>query len=264
MEERNLKQDISFPLMEALFGETDPDWSQRFDYFAQEEATVHGELDQKTRLMVTLAASIALPAPKIFQMLLKMAMDNEITPAEIKEIVYQTIPYVGIGRAVSFLQRTNQFLKEEGIPLPMEDRSVTTLENRKKEGMRIQMDIFGDRIAALYQTAPKEQLHIQEFLSANCFGDYYTRKGLTIEQRELLTFAVLLSLGGCEAQLKAHILGNLQVGNTRQLLLDTVTQLLPLVGYPRTLNAILCLDAALAERESAGEQVLEMDDAGTE
>lgn len=77
--------------MEELFGETDPDWSQRFDYFAQDEATVHGELNQKTRLMVILAASIALPAPRIFHMLLEMAMDNEIMPAEIKEVVYQNI-----------------------------------------------------------------------------------------------------------------------------------------------------------------------------
>lgn len=93
--------------------------------------------------------------------------------------------------------------------------------------MRIQMNIFGEQIAALYQTAPKEQLHIQEFLSANCFG---TRAGSHHRAKKTVDVCGFTLSGGCEAQLKAYILGNLQVGNTKQQLLDTVTQLLPLVG----------------------------------
>ena len=55
--------------------------------------------------------------------------------------------------------------------------------------------------------------------------------------RELLTFAMLISLGGCEPQAKAHVAFNLNVGNDRAVLLSAVTQLLPFIGYPRTLNA---------------------------
>jgi 4-carboxymuconolactone decarboxylase len=53
---------------------------------------------------------------------------------------------------------------------------------------------------------------------------------------------MLLSLGGCELQLKGHIQANLTVGNNKERLLSVVTQLLPYVGYPRMLNAILCLN----------------------
>jgi 4-carboxymuconolactone decarboxylase len=88
--------------------------------------------------------------------------------------------------------------------------------------------------------SPENQIHIQKYLSANCFGDYLTRTGLDIKTRELLTFAMLLSLGGCESQLKAHIQGNLNVGNGKDVLLRTVTQLLPYVGYPGALNAVKC------------------------
>jgi len=49
-------------------------------------------------------------------------------------------------------------------------------------------------------------------------------------------------MGGVEPQVKAHVRGNLNVGNDRQLLINVITQLLPYIGYPRTLNAIACLN----------------------
>ena len=52
----------------------------------------------------------------------------------------------------------------------------------------------------------------------------------------------LLALRGCEPQLKGHIQGNLNLGNDRSTLLGVITQLLPYLGYPRTLNAMRCLD----------------------
>jgi 4-carboxymuconolactone decarboxylase len=49
---------------------------------------------------------------------------------------------------------------------------------------------------------------------------------------------MLASLGGCEAQLAGHVTANLAAGNDRKTLIAVVTQLLPFIGYPRTLNAI--------------------------
>ena len=76
----------------------------------------------------------------------------------------------------------------------------------------------------------------------NCFGDFVTRGGLDARTRELLTFSMLLTLGGCEPQLKGHIRGNLNLRNDKRTLLTVITQLLPYVGYPRSLNAIACLN----------------------
>ena len=94
----------------------------------------------------------------------------------------------------------------------------------------------------MHKEAPEGQKHIQTFLSDNCFGDYYTRKGLDLKTRELLTFSMLISLGGCEPQVKGHVQGNLNVGNDKETLLSAITQLLPYIGYPRTLNAIRCVN----------------------
>ena len=83
---------------------------------------------------------------------------------------------------------------------------------------------------------------IQDYLSAWCFGDFYTRKVLDLKMRELITFCAICCLGGCEPQAKAHVGANIHVGNTREILIAAVTQCLPFIGFPRTLNAISCID----------------------
>ena len=72
---------------------------------------------------------------------------------------------------------------------------------------------------------PENQKNIQDDLSAYCFGDFYTRKFLPIHERELLTFAILASQGGCEGQVKAHVGGNATVGNWKEVLLAALTVL---------------------------------------
>ena len=107
----------------------------------------------------------------------------------------------------------------------------------------MQAQIIGeDTVEQLYASAPDDEQHIQRFLTANCFGDHLTRTGLDLRTRELLTFAMLVSLGGCEPQAKGHVAANLNVGNDRGLLLDVLTQLIPFIGYPRTLNGLRILD----------------------
>jgi 4-carboxymuconolactone decarboxylase len=69
--------------------------------------------------------------------------------------------------------------------------------------------------------------------------------------RELLTLAMLISLDGADPQVKGHVRANLNVGNDRASMLAVITQLLPFVGYPRTLNALRALDEiAPANRRS--------------
>jgi aryl-alcohol dehydrogenase-like predicted oxidoreductase/alkylhydroperoxidase/carboxymuconolactone decarboxylase family protein YurZ len=97
----------------------------------------------------------------------------------------------------------------------------------------VQKRIAGaEQVEAMYANAPADEAHLQRHLSANCFGDHYARTGLDLPTRELLTFAMLIAMGGCEPQAKGHVAANLNVGNDRRTLLAVVTQLLPFIGYP--------------------------------
>ena len=230
-------------------GATDPELIEIFDNFAFAEVLGYGDLDVKTRMMCILASCIAGAAQTEFRTMLEGALNVGVTPVEAKEVVYQAVPYVGMARTVDFVHIVNGVLTARGVALPLEGQSATSPETRFEKGLAVQTAIFGERIDAMRAAAPENQKHMQDYLSANCFGDYVSRGGLDAKVRELLTFSMLLTLGGCESQLRSHIQGNLNVGNDKRTLLSVVTQLLPYAGYPRTLNAIACLNEAIPENE---------------
>ena len=234
---------------ESELAATDPELIEIFDNFTFAEVLGYGDLDVKTRMMCILASCIAGAAQTEFRTMLEGALNVGVTPVEAKEVVYQAVPYVGMARTVDFVHIVNGVLTARGVALPLEGQSATSPETRFEKGLAVQKAIFGERIDAMRAAAPENQKHMQDYLSANCFGDYVSRGGLDAKVRELLTFSMLLTLGGCEPQLRGHIQGNLNVGNDKRTLLAVVTQLLPYTGYPRTLNAIACLNEAIPENE---------------
>lgn len=239
--------ELLFPNHKSTLKVTDPDFIELFDNFAFDEVLTNSLLDTKTRLIMILGSTIGCQALGEYKLMVGAALNVGVTAVEVKEILYQAVPYVGIAKAFEFLHATNEVLLSRGIALPLERQSTTTPENRFEKGLELQKAIFGEMIDTMYKQSPINQLHVQKLLSANCFGDYYTRNGLDLKTRELLTFCIILSLGGCEPQLKGHIQGNLNIGNDKELLIDAVTQLLPYVGYPRTLNALKCINDVIPE-----------------
>lgn len=236
-----------FPNHKSTLKVTDPELIAIFDNFAFDEVLAQSKLDTKTRVILTLAALIGSQAVREYKIMAGAALNVGVTPVEIKEIVYQSVAYAGMAKVFDFLEATNELLTSRGIPVPVEGQSTVSEATRYEKGLAVQKAVFGKMIDQLYEESPKDQLHIQRFLSANCFGDYYTRTGLDIKLRELVTLSILIALGGVEDQIKGHIQGNLTVGNDRSVLMDVITQLLPWVGYPRTLNALKCLNQVVPE-----------------
>lgn len=229
-------------------GAKDPELFEIFDNFALGEVLGHGGLDARTRLMCILASNVASQGRAAFRATLDAALGAGVTSVEVKEVLYQAVPYVGMAKVADFIGAANDVMEARGVGLPLEGQSTTTPADRFEKGLAVQRSIFGaGHIDAMREAAPENQKHIQQYLSDNCFGDFLTRGGLDVKTRELVTFSLLVSLGGCEPQVKGHIAGNANLGNDKAVLLAVVTQLLPYIGYPRTLNAIGCLNEVLPE-----------------
>jgi 4-carboxymuconolactone decarboxylase len=239
-----------FPGRASTLAQTDPELIEYFDNFAFDEVIAHDDLDVRIRLMTQLAAMIACQALGEYRQMLGAALTVGVTPVETKEIVYQAVPYVGMAKVFDFLQATNDVLTERGVELPLPGQSTTTPYTRFDEGIAVQKRIVGaTRVDELYANAPGDEQHIQRWLSANCFGDHLTRAGIDVPTRELLTFSMLAALGGCEPQLAGHVTGNRNVGNDRTVLLKVLSQLVPYIGYPRTLNALRVLDQVVPAQQ---------------
>jgi len=235
--------DELFPGHVSTLKVTDPELIEIFDNFAFDETLRHSRLDIRTRLMVQLAALIGCQALREYRVMLGAALTNGVTPVEAREIVYQAVPYAGMGKVFGFIHATNDVLTERGIQLPIEGQATTTPATRAEKGRAVQEQIVGaDRVEQMYASAAGDERHFQQFLSANCFGDHITRTGIDVPTRELLTFAMLAALGGCDPQVRGHVAAKLNVGNGRQLLISVITVLVPFIGYPRTLNALAAID----------------------
>ena len=238
-----------FPNYVSKFLETDPEFIELFDNFAFDEVInmpeIGGkEVDGKTRHIAILATLLGCQGIDEFKVMLPVAMNFGVTAIEIKEITYQAVAYLGIGWVFPFLKAVNEFLERQGIKLPLKGQKQTTAENRREAGTKAQVDIFGEGMRDFWKSGDKESRHINLWLADNCFGDYYTRTGLDLAQRELITFCFLAAQGGCEPQLTSHAAANMRIGNDKLFLIKIISHCLPFIGYPRTLNALSCINNA--------------------
>jgi 4-carboxymuconolactone decarboxylase len=99
-------------------------------------------------------------------------------------------------------------------------------------------------IESLKFIAPDLGRYIIEF----AFGDVYSRDGLSLQEREIITITSLLTQGGCEPQLEVHINGSLNVGVSAEKIIEIFIQCIPYTGFPKVLNAVNVARKVFSER----------------
>ncbi len=228
-----------------ILKETDPEFAAIKERLIYGEIYTETKLDDKLRELVILVVASTNQTMSEIRRHTRAAIHCGVTLEKIKEAVYHCTPYIGFGKAEAAVEAVNETLSLLGIPQLATSGQTVTEENRLTDGIATQKAIFGESIDTMRASTPDDQKRIQDYLSAYCFGDFYTRKGLDLRERELLTFAVLVAQGGCEPQVKAHVGGNHAVGNGRDILLAALTCCLPYIGFPRTLNALACINEVL-------------------
>ncbi len=227
------------------------------DFAAMRDRLIHGEiawantLNDHIQQLITLAVAATEQLQHEIRQHTEAALRIGVTPVEIKEAIYQCAPYIGFPKAQAALNVVNEVFAEKKVPLPVVSQCTVNENTRFSDGLRVQKSIFGDSIERMHESTPENQKAIvRDYLSAFCFGDIYTRAGLDLNTRELITFCIISALGGCEAQVRAHVQGNVNVGNSKKQLIDALAVCLPYMGFPRTLNALSCVNAVIPEQES--------------
>lgn len=107
-------------------------------------------------------------------------------------------------------------------------------------------DMGGEAVVnSLADIAPDLGRYIVEF----AFGDIYAREELSLQERELVTIASLLTAGGCEPQLRVHLNGGLNVGLSPEKIVEALIHCVPYAGFPRVLNAVSAAKGVFDSRE---------------
>ncbi len=102
-------------------------------------------------------------------------------------------------------------------------------------------------VASLAGIAPDFARYLIEFP----FGDIYSRPGLDLRSREIAVVAALTALGNAAPQLKVHIQGALNVGVSRQEVVETIMQMAVYAGFPAALNGLFAAQEVFAERAAS-------------
>lgn len=227
-----------------------PEFAAVADNFTYGEAWQQGNIDERTRFLVT-AACLAVHRGRDLENVLSGALKAGVEPVALQEVFHQIAPYAGFSAVQDGLAVLKRVFDAAGIATPLEPQATVTEGDRLEQGIAAQKGIFGPAIDAMRAAATPENMFMQDALSAYCFGDTYTRGGLDLKMRELLTFIAIISLGGCDPQAKAHASGNLAVGNSPALITQAVYQCVPYNGFPRSLNALTALGQALESFEQS-------------
>ena len=241
-----------FPGYVSDFLRTDPEFIERFDNFAFDEVVAATPLlDDRARFLCWLATCIGCQGIDEFRGMVNAALNVGVDPTAIEELVYQATAYLGVGRTFPFLKAKNEVFESRGIELPLAPQATTTpdLQSRKDGGEQAQVAAIGEHMRGYYDKGNPDYPQIAHWLVTNCFGDYYTRGGLTIAEREMCTFCYIAAQGGCENQLRGHTAANVQAGNDREFLIQVVSNNVPFIGYPRSLNAMAVVEEVTGREE---------------
>jgi 4-carboxymuconolactone decarboxylase len=168
------------------------------------------------------------------------------------EAVYHCTPYIGIATAYEAVIAVTEAFIENGIALPLPSRTKVKDDDRYEEGLNALAVLFGEGMSRSMDgnspATPAEA--INHYVSAWCFGDFYTRGALDIKTHEFLTMCVLANLSGLPQEFfGGHVRGAFDAGYSKEKIMAAVAQCMPYMGTPRTLNAIRIVDETLTEED---------------
>ncbi|MFE3522622.1 carboxymuconolactone decarboxylase family protein [Streptomyces sp. NPDC059161] len=176
------------------------------------------------------------------------ALNVGVTPAEVVEILIHTAVYAGFPAALNGIGAAREvFEARPGLAVaPVETEPVPG--DRYARGLAKLAEVDGHAgdqvVASMRDIAPDLTRYIVEF----AFGDIYSRSSLDLKSRELASVAMCTALGTAAPQLRVHIHGLLNVGGTREEVVEVITQMAGYAGFPAALNGIAAAREVFEER----------------
>ena len=226
----------------------DPELFDIVNSFIYGEVFRRGDLTDQQRELMALVVATAYQTMSILRLHVEVSLRVGVTPVEIKEAIYQCAPFIGFAKTLTALDEVNAVFKKRNIGLPVQSQKQVTEKERYAEGARVQEAIFHESAMKLAEGAPEDLRHVHRYMTEVCFGDIYSRSGLDLKTRLLLSLCILSALGGPNSSLKAHVQGNLNVGNDRQAMISAITNIIPHIGFPNAISALTCVNEVAPKR----------------
>lgn len=236
-------------VLESL-GDIAPDLGRITVEFGYGDILSRPGLTLRERQLATVGALAALgnAAPQL-RWHINGALNVGCTRTEIVEVMIHTSVYAGFPAALNGLSAAKEVFATR-TDLPDEPTvAAPAAGDRFERGSAALTEIDGQAgeqvVASLHDIAPDFARYLVEF----AFGDIYSRPGLDLKTRELVTIAMCTALG-VAPQLGVHIHGALNVGGTEKEVVEVLIQMAGYAGFPAALNGIAVARTVFAERNA--------------
>ncbi len=112
------------------------------------------------------------------------------------------------------------------------------MDNKDTKGKKMIDAIHPDASKALIENLKDIAPDLGRFVVEFAYGEIYTRPGLDLKSREIATVAALTAMGNADPQLRDHIEGALNVGCSREEIVEVIIQMVAYAGFPAAINGI--------------------------
>jgi len=151
-----------------------------------------GVLDDQTRELITVTVLACLQTLPQLKSHAAAALNVGVQPIEIREAIYQLAPFIGFPRTLNAVATVNEVFRGQDIALPLPVQGTVSDNDRYPKGQAEQAPLYGEEIKDNMADLPQPFNELlPRFLTEFCFGDFYTRGGLSLSQRELLVLCGL-------------------------------------------------------------------------
>lgn len=192
-----------------------------------------GDLNDQTRELITITALATMQTLPQLEAHLHSCLNVGISPIELREAIYQLAPIIGFPRTLNAVGVLNKVFEANNIDVPLENQAAVSDETRYEKGLEIQEKILKTDLKDDF----KDFSELPEFITAFGFGDFYTREALNLNIRQLLQLVSIVTIGEKEA-IKNSILGNINIGNSKETVYAVLVQALPYIGFSNVLVAV--------------------------
>jgi 4-carboxymuconolactone decarboxylase len=231
-----------------------PDMARFIIEFGYGDVYSRPGLDPKSRQVATIAALTALGNAKPqLQFHLRAALNAGLSPQEIIEVMYVTTVFAGFPCGINGINAAREVFQEKGVTFdpkslsPFSEKASRrerglTAVNRTSKGA-------GERVLkSLEDIAPDMGNFIIDF----SYGDVIARNILAPKLKEIAMVAVTVAKGTMEPQMKVHVHAALNVGCTREEMVELMYHMAVYAGFPAALNGINALRDVFHQRDAEG------------
>ncbi|MCB9689070.1 MAG: carboxymuconolactone decarboxylase family protein, partial [Alphaproteobacteria bacterium] len=199
------------------------------------------ELSRRDRSLVTVAALTATGRTSQLRYHLALALDNDVTPLELSELVTHVAFYAGWPAGTDAASELAQVFRDLHISLEVGDQTLLALDADKEAARK-------KSVAAVATIAPG----LAHFTDDVLFAEVWRRPGLAPRDRSLVTTATLIALGQAE-QMPFHLSRALDNGLTETEASEVIAHLAFYCGWPRAFSALGPLGAVFQARHAPPE-----------